>query len=48
LAVQQSRELDLDFAMLLRFPDEYATDDDELDSPDEETISAFLAKIMAK
>jgi putative ATP-dependent endonuclease of the OLD family len=39
-----SSPLDLDFAMLLRFPDEYATDDDELDSPDEETITAVLGK----
>jgi len=39
-----SSPLDLDFAMLLQFPDEYGVEDDELGDPDEETISAVLGK----
>ncbi|HZQ21455.1 MAG TPA: AAA family ATPase [Terriglobales bacterium] len=39
-----SSPLDLDFAMLLQFPDEYGVDDDELENPAEETISAVLGK----
>lgn len=39
-----SSPLDLDFSMLLEFPDEYDVDDDELEEPDEETISAVLGK----
>lgn len=39
-----SAPLDLDFAMLLHFPDEYGVDDDDLQEPDEDTISAVLGK----
>jgi putative ATP-dependent endonuclease of OLD family len=39
-----SSPLDLDFAMLLHFPDAYGVDDDELEDPDEETISSVLGK----
>jgi putative ATP-dependent endonuclease of OLD family len=39
-----SSPLDLDFAMLCQFPDEYGVEDDDLDDPDEETISAVLGK----
>jgi putative ATP-dependent endonuclease of OLD family len=39
-----SSPLDLDFSMLLEFPDEYDVDDDELEEPDEETVSAVLGK----
>jgi putative ATP-dependent endonuclease of OLD family len=39
-----SAPLDLDFAMLLHFPDEYGVDDAELQEPEEETISAVLGK----
>jgi putative ATP-dependent endonuclease of OLD family len=39
-----SSPLDLDFSMLLQFPDEYGVEDDDLDDPDEETITAVLGK----
>lgn len=39
-----SSPLDLDFAMLLQFPDEYGVEDDELEVPDEQTIRAVLGK----
>ena len=39
-----SYPLDLDFAMLLHFPDEYDVEDDELEDPEAEVISAVLGK----
>jgi putative ATP-dependent endonuclease of OLD family len=39
-----SSPLDLDFAMLLQFPDEYGIEEDDLDDPDDETIAAVLGK----
>lgn len=39
-----SSPLDIDFAMLQRFPAEYGIDDGDLEDPDEETIVSVLGK----
>jgi putative ATP-dependent endonuclease of the OLD family len=39
-----SAPLDLDFAMLIHFPDEYGVEGAQLQEPDEETIKAVLGK----
>jgi len=36
--------LDLDFAMLIRFPKAYGIEEDKISTPDEATISAVLGK----
>jgi putative ATP-dependent endonuclease of OLD family len=43
-SVYFSDPLDLDFRMLIQFPEAYGVEEDKLEAPDENTISAVLGK----